>query len=241
MRILCRCPPELLPVLPPPVVAAAALPDWLRTMPARVPAAAVGGEVRTLKHCPPFIDALGLGIVVPLACDVEVRADGFAWDWAPPVVTSVPRYPRAPLSFHLPEQAQGAPFAPGAGELIVKLMNFWTLATEPGWSLLVTHPLNRPDLPFHTLTGVVDTDTYGHGLIHFPALWRDPAFHGVLPAGTPIAQCIPLRRAELALELRAMTAEEAAATAALRERLTATPGVYRRERRGGSDPVEAAG
>jgi len=241
MRILCRCPPELLPILPRPVAAAAALPDWLRSMPARVPAAALGGEVRTLKHCPPFIDAVGLGILVPLACDVEVRADGFAWDWAPPVVASVPGYPRAPLSFHLPEQASGAPFAPATGELIVKLTNFWTLATEPGWSLLATHPFNRPELPFWTLTGLVDTDAYGHGLIHFPALWRDPAFRGTLPAGTPIAQCVAVRRGTTELELRAMTAAEAAATAALRERLAAAPGVYRRARRRGSDEVEPAG
>ncbi len=241
MRIFCRCPPELLPVLPQPVAAAGALPDWLRAMPSRVPAAALGGEVRTLKHCLPFIDALGLGILVPLACDVEVRAEGFAWEWEPPAVASVPGYPRAPLSFHLPEQAQGAPFAPAAGELLVKFVNFWTLATEPGWSLLVTHPFNRPDLPFQTLTGLVDTDSYGHGLIHFPALWRDPAFRGVLPAGTPIAQCVPLPRASIELEQRAMNAEEAAATAVLRERLAATPGVYRRERRSASNAVETAG
>jgi hypothetical protein len=241
MRILCRCPPELLPVLPRPVAASSALPEWLRAMPSRVPAAALGGEVRTLKHCPPFLDALSLGILVPLACDVEVRADGFAWSWSPPPVASVPGYPRAPLSFHLPEQATGAPFAPAGGELIVKLTNFWTLATEPGWSLLVMHPLNRPDLPFHTLAGLVDTDSYGHGLIHFPALWRDPAFRGVLRAGTPIAQCIALRRGEVELELRAMNAGEAIVTGTLRERLAATPGVYRRERRSASDAAEPAG
>jgi hypothetical protein len=231
MRVLCRCPPELLPVLPEPVPARATLPGWLRAMPPEVEAAALGAGVRTLKHCPPFLDAMGAGFLVLLPCAVEVGDDGFAWDWQLPRVASLEGYPRAPLSFHLPEQATGAPFAPEGGELILKFMNFWTIATEPGWALLVGHPLNRPELPFQTLAGLVDTDSYGHGLVHFPALWRDAAFRGVLAKGTPVAQCLPVRREALELETRAMQPDELAATASLRDRLAATPGVYRREHR----------
>jgi hypothetical protein len=60
--------------------------------------------------------------------------------------------------------------------------------------LLVTHPVNRYDLPFTTLTGLVDTDLYKDDFINFPAQWRNPKFRGVLPRGTPVAQCLPVKR-----------------------------------------------
>ena len=68
MKIVARCHPALEPLLPRPVPAARALPDWLRAMPAEALSDLLGGEsVRTVKHCPPFIDALALGLMIPLA------------------------------------------------------------------------------------------------------------------------------------------------------------------------------
>ena len=60
--------------------------------------------------------------------------------------------------------------------------------------MLFTHPINRSDLPFTTLTGLVDCDTFRHTPIHFPARWNDANFNGVLPKGTPVAQCLPVKR-----------------------------------------------
>src|SRR4029077_2309009 len=60
--------------------------------------------------------------------------------------------------------------------------------------LLVTHPINRADLPFVSLTGLIDADLYRDNYINFPARWRDPDFRGVLPKGTPVAQCVPIKR-----------------------------------------------
>ena len=44
------------------------------------------------------------------------------------------------------------------------------------------------------LTGLVDADGYRDNFINFPAHWHDAAFTGVLPKGTPVAQCLPIRR-----------------------------------------------
>jgi hypothetical protein len=44
------------------------------------------------------------------------------------------------------------------------------------------------------LTGLVDTDLYKDNFINFPARWRDPKFQGILPRGTPVAQCLPVKR-----------------------------------------------
>jgi hypothetical protein len=44
------------------------------------------------------------------------------------------------------------------------------------------------------LTGLVDTDLYKADFINFPAQWRNSEFQGVLPRGTPVAQCLPVKR-----------------------------------------------
>jgi hypothetical protein len=70
--------------------------------------------------------------------------------------------------------------------------------TPKGYSLLVGHPLNRLDLPFFTLSGVVDAD----GVLtdgNLPFLLRK-GFEGLIPAGTPFAQLIPIKREEWKLQ-----------------------------------------
>jgi hypothetical protein len=44
------------------------------------------------------------------------------------------------------------------------------------------------------LTGLVEADLYKDNFINFPARWRDLSFSGVLAKGTPVAQCIPVKR-----------------------------------------------
>lgn len=225
--IKARCHPALEPILPKPVEAGRALPDWLRDMPSEVAAPSLGGEsVRTLKHCPPLIDALSLGVLIPLATDLSFAAGAVSWDWAPPVLEDA-RISRAPIGVHVPEQTMGAPFRMAPG-LILKFMNFWTLEAPEGWSLLFTHPLNREDLPFRTLSGVVDCDLFRDGYVHFPALWQEAGFTGILPAGTPVAQVIALPRGAQGLETGVMDPAEVAANRAVQTELQEARGIYRR-------------
>ena len=79
-------------------------------------------------------------------------------------------------------------------QFLIKFHNLWTVQAPPGYSLLFTHPVNRSDLPFTTLTGLVDCDRYHDNWINFPAHWHDADFSGVLPRGTPVAQCYPVKR-----------------------------------------------
>ena len=139
---------------------------------------------------------------------------------------------RAPIGVHVPEQLAGSPMEDG--RFAIKFMNFWTLSVAEGWSLLFTHPLNREDLPFRTLSGIVDCDRFGAGLVHFPAVLTDPAFTGSLPAGTSISQVIPIKRNTLSLDVNSMSEEEKAATRTVQEALQSEPGVYRKTYRAGS-------
>jgi len=228
MRVIFRCDPALADVLPRPVPARSVLPDWLRIMPRKAFSEIHGREIRTVKQCPPFIDAMTHGFVILLPCDVTVRNTAFEWDWAVPGPSTI-GHPRAPLSFHVPEQLEGTPLANGLAA--VKFNSFWTVELEPGWSLFVTHPINRLDLPFRLVTGVVDSDRFYDAGINFPAVWTDHDFNGVLPKGTPIAQCFPVRRAPPELIFECLDNQHAAAYAKIAADVIAGPGVYRKRYR----------
>ena len=229
MNITFRCDPALIDLLPRPVPARDALPDWLKQMKPRVPSPVHQRSVRTLKQCPPFVDAMAHGFMVLLPCDVEVHHGQFSWDWPLPALT-VPSHPRAPLSFHVPEQLQGSPLAHGTRSAI-KFNSFWTIALEPGWSLMAVHPVNRDDLPFRTVSGLVDADGFNDVGINFPAVWVDPAFSGTLPRGTPVAQCYAVPREPPTLVCEAMSEADLKRSDTLAAKIMAGPGVYRREHR----------
>ncbi|MER8659339.1 hypothetical protein, partial [Mesorhizobium sp. M1078] len=178
--------------LPRPILARGALPDWLRAMPATAYSAIHGRDIRTLKQCPPVIDAMTYGFMILLPCDVVVDKGTFSWDWQIPDPVSE-NHPRAPLSFHTPGQLAGSPFAT-PGQAAIKFNSFWTIQIEDGWSLFATHPVNREDLPFRLVTGLVDSDRFSDGGINFPAIWTEPGFSGVLRKGNPVAQCFAFPR-----------------------------------------------
>jgi hypothetical protein len=226
MRVVFRCDPALLATLAPPIPARRALPDWLRDMPREAFSETHGQEVRTVKQCPPFVDAMSHGFIIPLPCDVRVHDGVLSWDWDRPAL-SVESHPRSPIAFHVPEQVTGTPFF-DADAVIVKFNSFWTIELEPGYSLFATHPVNRGDLPFRLLTGLVDSDRFTDVGVLFPAVWIDPAFEGVLARGTPIAQCFPVEREALELTCQPFSPDDAKRYDATSVALLSRPGVYRK-------------
>jgi len=227
MLITFRCDPALIDLLPAPVPASQALPDWLRSMPAKAYSDTHERSIRTVKQCPPFVDAMAYGFIIRLPCDVRVERGVFAWDWDLPPLT-VDGQPHSPLSFHAPAQVEGTPLhAPAAA--LIKFNSFWTIELEAGWSLYATHPVNRNDLPFRLLTGLVDADRFNDAGINFPAAWTDRDFCGVLEKGTPIAQCFAVPRAPIALKVEAFSDEKAQAYSTTVARVLAGPGVYRKQ------------
>jgi hypothetical protein len=226
MTLTFRCPKELEGLLPPPTPAALGLPDWLKAMPAQALGVATFGEDDTVKRCPPFIDAMTSGFLIPLICDVKVEAGEFTWDDDLPPGASV-SFARSPIGLHDPGQVTGAPLF-DTDRFLIKFHNLWTIEAPDGYALLFTHPVNRFDLPFTTLTGMVDCDRYHDAWINFPAHWHDPAFSGVLPRGTPVAQCFPVRRETWVARTETFSEEEAQRAHDLLNEIRREKGVYRR-------------
>lgn len=142
----------------------------------------------TYKKCAPFLDALSFGYLIFLNHDLYVDQTGeseYYIQW---------RIPDKPPVGSLEQiQIRGMQIDTDTYSSIpYRWHNMFHIKTKPGYSCLITHPLNRLDLPFMTLSGVVDTDKHGID-ISFPFLLKNN-FNGIIERGTPIAQVIPFKR-----------------------------------------------
>ena len=69
--------------------------------------------------------------------------------------------------------------------------------------------------------------------MHFPAHWHDLNFNGVLPKGTPVAQCIPVKRESWTLQAGTLSDDDAARIRNLSRAIGEESGIYRRQFRAG--------
>ena len=227
MTLTFRCAAELESVLPRPYPAVLGLPDWFKTLPPRAFNPSVGMVTDTIKKCPSFVDAMTYGFLIPSAVDLEVRDGEFTWNFEVPGGL-VSAFSHSPIDFHDPSQIAGTPLFDD-DRFIIKFNNFWTIEAPPGYSLLFTHPVNRTDLPFTTLTGLVDCDRFHDTPPNFPARWHDTSFDGVLPKGTPVAQCLPVKRESWNASFAALSGEDNTRLVATRDAIAREADVYRRQ------------
>lgn len=141
------------------------------------------GAMVATKMCMPFFDALTGGYHYVLEDDVHVDMDEtgkpiLSWDGDVMMVDKRP-------TIELPVPDNCHPIHYGWR------MN-WYYETPPGYSVLITHPMNRYDLPFYTMSGIVESDIWG--LPVFTAFFLKRNFIGTIKKGTPIFQIIPFKR-----------------------------------------------
>ena len=171
--------------IPAPYPAVKTLPDWLKSVAGKVQLPGVRGNLHTVKQCPPFLDAMSAGYVIPLCGDVD-----FSMDAAGKLTYSCPNGDVS-IETHHPAQVAGSPWADAP---VIKFMNPWIIVTPPGYSTLFLPPLNQEDTAFRILAGVVDTDLL-YAQVNFPAvclLGRGSTCS--LKRQTPLVQVIPFKR-----------------------------------------------
>ena len=171
------------------------IPDWYKNLTIRTP---IIGDIQnpertefTIKRCIPVLDVLTLGYYIVTARDYT-----FTYDEKKGCHTISGAFNTnyQPVTMHPIEQLGGMPFSSEYCVFAYKWTNPYVIKTPVGYSTLISHPANAPYLPFYTLGGVVDTDSYFRP-INFPFLVKN-TFSGILPAGTPIAQITPFKRDE---------------------------------------------
>jgi hypothetical protein len=162
------------------------IPDWYRKMESYIGEKKIdltnNGYATTIKKCIPVFDAITAGYILVTPADIEVsQVDGSPYY----------QWPSASLiHFHPIEQAPEHPDSNGFS--YPKFINPWIIETPPGYSSWFTQPMHRNSV-FTILDGFVDTDTY-KAPVNFPFVLNDPTWTGTIPAGTPMAQVIPIKR-----------------------------------------------
>src|ERR1700720_1753329 len=227
MTLKFRCLPALEGIVPRPFPAVQGFPDWFKAMPHRVFNPSLGMETQTVKKCPSFIDAMAYGFLIPLAADLEVHDGEFSWN-SEIREGLAGGFSHSPIDFHDPSQVAGTPFFDD-DRFIIKFNCFWTIESPPGYSLLFTHPINRADLPFTTVTGLIDSDTFLDLQMSFAARWHDPNFNGVLPKGTPVVRCLPVKRENWSGDFKALSTEDTTRLLATKKALLREHRFYRRQ------------
>jgi hypothetical protein len=165
------------------------IPDWYKKIPMwkdNKMFVAERGVVPTVKLCVPFLDSLTLGYMISLPYDLQITTkDGRPIIVWPGMVEDAPGVRNQPAHEKLiPHEHYPVEF----------IWNYCVAYGVPkGYSGIITHPLNRHDLPFTTLTGVFDGGLvmHAHGSLPF---YIKKGFEGLIPQGTPIAQIIPFRQ-----------------------------------------------
>jgi len=161
--------------IPYPLPAYKSVPEWYRTT------ESVIGGVPTIKKCVPILDAMTAGYTITLASDIFFNK-GIPQDIS--VANIVSSHDNNQIgNLKIPNEYYGQ---------VYKWQNFFTLKTPKGYSTMFFHPLNRIDLPFFSFSGIVDTDKFPLET-NFPFLIKKD-FVGIIPAGTPIAQAVPIKR-----------------------------------------------
>jgi len=140
---------------------------------------------KSLKTCIPFFDAYVNGYVQETWTDIYIdkKDDNnceYHWPTGPSIMSSREQMHR-PISKNF-YQKEFIWFQP------------WKIKMPKGYSCLITHPLNRDDLPFFTLSGIIDSDSYFHASYGNLPFYLDKTFSGIIPAGTPMFQIIPIKR-----------------------------------------------
>jgi len=143
----------------------------------------------TYKACTPLVDTLTSGYMITSSADIIVSTNKNDTEYSPYIDWHV-SWSVVDLQ---PQKALGNyPIPNGYNRTFFRWNTDWSIKTPDGYSLWITHPSHRYDLPFLTINGFVDTDVHPNRL--FLPFFIKEGFQGIIPAGTPIAQAIPVKR-----------------------------------------------
>jgi len=181
--------------VPHPKPASSYIPEWYKCVPKfednkfKVNVLPDGSTIAnaTMKSCIPFLDSFTTGYIQETWCDILIeKVDhehiSYKYSGSPEIITIREKLSSKNIiddNFYQIEFVWQQP---------------WTPRLPSGWSMLYTHPLNRNDLPFESLSGIIDNDVfYSERKGNYPFFIKKD-FEGLIPAGTPMFQMIPFKR-----------------------------------------------
>lgn len=149
----------------------------------------------TIKRCIPFLDAITSGYFL------VTREDHIVSNNMINAINNVNS-----IAMHSEDQFGLLPIPQKFTKNVFKWTNPYLIKTPKDISCLFIHPNNNFSLPFFTMSGIVDTDSFINP-VTFPFL-LEKDFSGVITKGTPVVQIIPFRREKFNIKLDKMLNEE---------------------------------
>lgn len=144
------------------------------------------GKIPTWKACPAVFDIMGTGYTYVTPCDltffidknnkIKVKIDDLGYKDFCTARDPMPEFV--------------TPF--GYRDEHFAWFPDWAVELPEGYSALYTQPFNRFELPFLTVSGIIDNDK-----VNLPGsmpFFISNIFEGTIPKGTPFAQIIPFKR-----------------------------------------------
>lgn len=180
---------------PPPMSATKNIPDWYKRQPGETndkDTLSKGFPTSTIKRCMPIFDAMGAGYIIVAPCDIYLDATN-----PEKLVYSIPaslkQYQGDLFATHGRDQYSEYPINKDKYHKdLLRLMPFWAVGTQPGYSCLVINPIHRDESPLFAFSGLVDTDQFitdGHY-----SFLVEKDFKGIIKQGTPLVQIFPFKR-----------------------------------------------
>lgn len=151
-----------------------------------------------MKSCRPFLDAISSGYMLTTWAHVEITENynnQFSFKYLEKTkdgeyVDSLIDY--EVLAVRPGDSGHTIPRPTGHAHAHLIWKGRWGVQTPKGWSVLVTHPMNQFQLPFTTLSGIMDSDKFfSNGNIPF---FIKDGWTGIIEKGTPFAQIVPIKR-----------------------------------------------
>lgn len=140
----------------------------------------------TIKSCVPFLDSFLTGYIQETWCDILIEENNgyvsYKYSGSPEIISIRNKLGAEGIidqSFYQLEFIWHQP---------------WIPKLPSGYSMIYTHPFNRMDLPFVSATGIIDNDVFYHERQGNHPFYVKKGFSGIIPAGTPMFQMIPLKR-----------------------------------------------
>lgn len=141
----------------------------------------------TIKGCIPVLDSMSMGYIQKTWCDIYIERNEkeiiYKYAGSPKIISvrenSVKQFLPAPI---------------GCDDILFDWKRYWIPKTPNGYSCMYTHPAYHYDLPFFTISGIIDSDVYNLVGLNSPSFFIKNNFSGLIPKGTPMYQIIPFKR-----------------------------------------------
>ena len=178
-------------LIPHPKPAKMYIPQWFKDIPAvnskNIKISKSGNSDINLKNCVPFLDSLSSGYIQETWTDISIQKDedgDVIYNQSSTISQEIMKHREESFV-----KTDGSFY-----EFEFLWNQLWVPKLPKGYSYLFTHPLGRIDLPFYTMTAIVDGDSLNYSIGGNVPFYIRKDFSGIIPEGTPMYQMIPFKR-----------------------------------------------